>query len=88
MTIPAITMSGTCPTFYFIPITRELSDAVSEGGVPVLTTRYLKCDTLATYAEHGEPGMEHRKYRGLVFRCLLAFKEQAKGPWDQMLKRD
>ena len=31
MTVPCITMVGTRPTFYLVPVTRELSDAVTTG---------------------------------------------------------
>ncbi|KAF9517288.1 hypothetical protein BS47DRAFT_1375764 [Hydnum rufescens UP504] len=43
MTIPCLTMVGTRPTFYKIPITKALSDAVTDDTSPQKTTRVTKC---------------------------------------------
>ncbi|KAI0285459.1 hypothetical protein BGY98DRAFT_946046 [Russula aff. rugulosa BPL654] len=39
MTVPCITMVGTRPTFYLVPVTRELSDAVITGQWPEVETK-------------------------------------------------
>lgn len=36
ITIPAITLQGITPTFYKIPVTAELSEAVARGRYPTL----------------------------------------------------
>jgi hypothetical protein len=41
MTIPCITMSGTRPTFYLVPVTQELSTAVIGGVYPATETTVL-----------------------------------------------
>jgi hypothetical protein len=38
MIIPAITMHDTCPTFYLIPISQQLSNAVKNGNKPIEET--------------------------------------------------
>ncbi|KXN85097.1 hypothetical protein AN958_11701 [Leucoagaricus sp. SymC.cos] len=49
MTIPCITMSGTRPTFYLVPVTQELSTAVIGGVYPATETRVLKCVTVVAH---------------------------------------
>ncbi|KAK0502429.1 hypothetical protein EDD18DRAFT_691350 [Armillaria luteobubalina] len=46
MTIPAITMLGTRPVFYKIPVRQELSDAVTTGQYSVSETEVVKCVVL------------------------------------------
>jgi hypothetical protein len=87
MTIPAIAMRNSCPTFYLIPVSMHLSNAVSIGKRPSHQTRVLKCGALADYWGRGPIGMKYVRYRRLVFQCLLAFKERAEGPWDEMVKK-
>jgi hypothetical protein len=43
MTVPCVTMTGMHPTFYLVPVTRELSDAVITGQWPKAETNVLKC---------------------------------------------
>jgi hypothetical protein len=43
MTIPCIIMVGTLPTFYLVPVTEELSNAVSLGRYPFVLTMVTKC---------------------------------------------
>lgn len=45
MTIPCITMSNINPTFYLVPVTKELSNAVMGAQYPPTQTRVLKCVT-------------------------------------------
>ncbi|KAJ6594474.1 hypothetical protein B0H19DRAFT_1009475 [Mycena capillaripes] len=81
MTIPCIGMDGTRPTFYLVPVTRELSNAVIGGGRPEAETVVEVC---STPVDHGE-GMEDTRYRELALQCMLAFKELAKTHWDTIL---
>jgi hypothetical protein len=85
MTIPCITMAGTRPTFYLVPVTRELSNAVLLGEYPLTQTRVLKCVTVGVSARHTVEGMENIHYRELVFRRVLAFKTLAKTYWEEIL---
>ncbi|KAF8954892.1 hypothetical protein BDZ97DRAFT_1862361 [Flammula alnicola] len=67
MTIPCITMTGTRPTFYLVPVTRELSEAVILGQYPMNQTKVLNVE-----------GMEDIEYRKLALKRFLAFKTLAK----------
>ena len=44
MTIPCITMVGTNLTFYLVPVTKELSDAVMTAQYPPRQTWVLKLE--------------------------------------------
>jgi len=57
MTIPCITMSGTRPTFYLVPVTQDLSNAVILGHYPATQTQVSKCVTVGTHARHASEGM-------------------------------
>ena len=86
MTIPCITMAGTRPTFYLVPVTRGLINAIHLGEYPRLTqTQVVKCVTLGANARNTVEGMENTHYRELVFRRLLAFKMLAKRHWEEIL---
>lgn len=78
MTIPCITMSGTRPTFYLVPVTRALSTAVATGQYPAAETMVFKCVTVAGRHRRANEGMEDTEYRKLALRRLLAFKTLAK----------
>jgi hypothetical protein len=47
MTVPCITMIGTRPIFYLVPVTKALSDAVITGQWPPVMTEVVKCVTVA-----------------------------------------
>ncbi|KAJ7777153.1 hypothetical protein B0H16DRAFT_1504502 [Mycena metata] len=49
MTIPCITMSGTRPTFYLVPVTLELSNAIATAQYPSSETVVLKCVTVMAH---------------------------------------
>jgi len=86
MTIPCVTMSGTCPDFYLVPVTKALDNAVRQGRRPSVKTHVLRCETLATHEEYvGGTGMEDPQYRMLVLRRFLAFRELARGHWTPFL---
>jgi len=83
MTIPCITMSGTCPTFYLVPVSSDLSDAVITGQYPATETQVLRCVTVAT---HIWRGMEDTEYRRLALKRFLAFKGLAKRHWVRIVE--
>ena len=74
MTIPCISMTGTHPTFYLVPVTTQLSDAVTSGQYPTTQTQVLQC---ATVAPRPSIGMEDLNYRRLALKHFLAFKALA-----------
>jgi len=86
MTIPCITMSGTRPTFYLVPVTQELSTAVIGGVYPATETRVLKCVTVAAHTRRASEGMENTEYRKLALKRLLAFRGLAKSHWNLFLE--
>ena len=86
MTIPCITMSGTRPTFYLVPVTMELNNAVITGQYPATETNVLKCATVATHTRRASTGMEDTEYRKLALKRFLAFKELAKSYWVRILE--
>jgi hypothetical protein len=86
MTIPCITMSGTRPTFYLIPVTTELSNAVISGQYPVTQTQVLRCQTLPEDTTRAKTGMEDPIYRRLALKRFLAFKELARTHWMRVLE--
>jgi hypothetical protein len=86
MTIPCITMSGTRPTFYLVPVTTELSNAVITGQYPTTRTRVLRCATVATHMRRASTGMEDTEYRKLALKRFLAFKVLAKSHWVNVLE--
>jgi hypothetical protein len=85
MTIPCITMTGTRPTFYLVPVTQELNDAIILGQYPATQTQVLKCVTTRAHARTTSEGMENIEYRKLALKRLLAFKTLAKSHWEQFL---
>jgi hypothetical protein len=85
MTIPCITMFGTNPTFYLVPVTRELSDAVKTAQYPTSETRVLKCVTVATHPRRLSDGMADTEFRKLALKRFLAFKSLARSYWQQYL---
>ena len=88
MVFPCITMVGTRPTFYLVPVNRALSDAVTATGEypPVPPTEVWKCVTVA--AEHNcssSEGMEEPVYRRVALERFMAFKSLAKNHWENFL---
>ncbi|TFK29010.1 hypothetical protein FA15DRAFT_691481 [Coprinopsis marcescibilis] len=76
MTIPCITMSGTTPTFYLVPVTKELSDAVITGHYPTSPTHALK---------RVSDGMADMEFRKIALKRFLAFKALAKSHWQRYI---
>jgi hypothetical protein len=91
MTIPCITMSGTRPTFYLIPVSQDLSTAVATGQYPPAETEVFKCVTVLQHAagrsqRRASEGMEDTEYRKLALRRFLAFKALAQNHWETILR--
>jgi len=83
MTIPCLTMTGTRPTFYLVPVTRTLSEAVMTGQYPEThQTKVLQCATTNMHARRSSEGMEDIEYRKLALKRFLAFKVLAKSHWE------
>ncbi|KAH9970008.1 hypothetical protein BGW80DRAFT_623521 [Lactifluus volemus] len=85
MIIPCITMVGTRPTFYLVPVSRALSTAVMNGQYPATPTRVVKCATFLGPNRRFSEGMESPEYRRLAFKRFIAFKRLAKGYWQTFL---
>ncbi|KAF9535447.1 hypothetical protein CPB83DRAFT_841763 [Crepidotus variabilis] len=71
-----ITINGTVPTFYLVPVTTELGTAVATGRYPNSPTVVSKCAIAAAHV-----GMKDIEYRRIAFKRLLAFKTLAKSHW-------
>jgi len=85
MTIPGITMVGTRPTFYLVPVTQALSVAVVTGQYPEAPTEVVKCVTFLGPNRRSSEGMETPEYRQVAFQRLIAFKDLAKEYWQTFL---
>jgi hypothetical protein len=88
--IPCISILDTQPTFYKVPVTTELSDAVKMGQFPASPTIVESCvvfdnsENITLY-----DSMELPKYRQLALRHFVAFRALAKSCWaDYALKRE
>ena len=81
MTIPCITMVWTRPTFYKVPVTRELSDAVLTGQFPGSPTIVERCVIVPENGVWGE-GMECPNFRRVALRYFIAFHTLAKSCWE------
>ncbi|KAI0291681.1 hypothetical protein BC826DRAFT_469341 [Russula brevipes] len=71
--IPAITLTGTCPTFYKIPVTTQLSQAVQQGTYPPTETRILRF--LPALPRPISLGIWPLDNRGEILACLEAFRQ-------------
>ncbi|KAJ8592224.1 hypothetical protein M405DRAFT_733629, partial [Rhizopogon salebrosus TDB-379] len=68
---PCFTMVGTRPTFYLIPITRALMDAVGRGVQALDVTEVLKCEVDAP-----GKGMEVAEYGERALQCFISSSSQ------------
>ncbi|KAK0470594.1 hypothetical protein IW261DRAFT_1573028 [Armillaria novae-zelandiae] len=84
MTIPAIMMISTHPIFYKVPITQELSDAVTTGQYPVSKTEVIKCVVALTSHRLSE-GMEVPEFRWEVLYHYEAFRKMLKECWKHFI---
>jgi hypothetical protein len=85
MVLPCITMVGTRPTFYLVPVSRALSDAVTTGRYPPAPTEVWKCVTVAGHNRSSSEGMEKPEYRRVALERFMAFKTLARSHWEKFL---
>lgn len=85
MTIPCITMVGTAPTFYLVPVTKVLSDAVMTGQYPPTQTRVLKCVTFAGHQRWVSDGMADIEFRKIALKRFVAFRNLARSHWQHFI---
>jgi hypothetical protein len=83
MTIPCITMVGTRPFFYQIPVTQQLSDCVATGQFPSQPTVVRRCAPPAR--RRASEGMEVPDYRRIALQYYDAFRGVAKDCWATFL---
>ncbi|KAJ6464355.1 hypothetical protein C8R45DRAFT_1219874 [Mycena sanguinolenta] len=72
MVFPAITMSGTCPTFYKITVSAALNNAVKNGVFPVAATTVYRHIPRLPHRHNG--GMKDLANRTILLRYLEIFK--------------
>ena len=75
----------TRPTFYLVPVTHELSDAVITGQWPKVETEVLKCVTVAGHNRRVSEGMETPEYRRVALQRMIAFKVLAESQWESLI---
>ena len=83
MTIPCITMVGTRPFFYQIPVTQQLSDCVATGRFPPQPTVVRRCAPPARRRTF--EGMEFPDYRRIALQYYDASRGVAKDCWTTYL---
>ncbi|CAA7263532.1 unnamed protein product [Cyclocybe aegerita] len=69
---PALTMIGTTPAWYKVPVTAALSKAVRTGTYPEIETRVLRY--IPALPRRNSEGMRPLPNRLEILRCLEAFK--------------
>jgi hypothetical protein len=84
MTIPCIAMIGTRPTFYLVPVTRELSDAVATAQYPHTPTVVKKC-VVASNSRRLSEGMETPSFRQVALQHYTAFRTLAEAHWSDFM---
>ncbi|KAJ2916085.1 hypothetical protein MD484_g4318, partial [Candolleomyces efflorescens] len=73
--IPGITLTGTSPTFFKVPVTQELADAVEFGAYPATPTIvYAHLPKLPRPARRLSEGMKPLDNRSQILSCFEAFK--------------
>jgi hypothetical protein len=74
-TFPAITLEGSAPTFYKIPVTQNLVDAVTTAQYPpdetIVCKLLLPLPNIVNTLEEGMVPLENRR---IMFQCFEAFK--------------
>ncbi|KAJ7839498.1 hypothetical protein B0H13DRAFT_1650215 [Mycena leptocephala] len=84
MVIPCISMAGTRPTFYLVPVTAHLSTAVATGQYPACETVVSMCECVASGDGRGM-GMADTEYRRVALGRLLALRTLARRHWEGIL---
>jgi len=83
MTIPCITLEGTRPLFYKVPVTQHLSDCVATGQFPTQQTVVTRCGPPDSPEAH--EGMKSPDYRRIALRYYEAFRDLAEDCWAPFL---
>lgn len=83
MSIPAITMVGTRPIFYVVPVTQELSTAVERGIYPEHQTEVRKC--VVGDRRRLSEGMEKPDFRLEALKHYTLFHILAKVCWSEFV---
>jgi hypothetical protein len=83
MIIPCITMVGTRPFFYKVPVTQQLSDAVATGQYPQQPT-IVSCSAPPARRRASE-GMEIPDYRKIALQYYDAYRKLAKSFWSSFI---
>jgi hypothetical protein len=80
-------MVSTRPIFYFVPITKALSNGVATGQYPEAQTTVEKCMTSLGHNRDRRvnEGMETPEYRRVAFERFLAFKALAREYWQTFI---
>lgn len=79
MSIPCITMVGTRPIFYVVPVTQQLSTAVERGEYPEHVTQVRKC--IVGEKRRASEGMHRPDFRVEALKHYMLFRSLAKGHW-------
>lgn len=85
MTIPAITISGTYPSFYLILVIEALSNAVMSSQYLETPTAVSKHVTALADTHHPSLGMEYLEYRKVALGSFITFKNLTCLYWDEIL---
>jgi hypothetical protein len=74
--MPGITLVGSSPTFYKIPVTKQLSQAVELGQFPVTQTIvYAHLPAVSCPARRLSEGMKPLDNRRHILACYEAFRQ-------------
>lgn len=85
MIIPCITMIGTFPRFYLIPVTSELSEAVITGQYPKNKTIVLRY-TPKVEGRRRSQGMGNKDNMKEILRCYSLFRKTAQEHYSKFLE--
>ena len=83
MSIPCITVEGTRPLFYKVPVTQRLSDCFAFGQSPEEQTAVTCCGPRAPSKAH--VGIESLDYRRTALRYYYTFRDLAEDCWAHIL---
>jgi hypothetical protein len=83
MVIPCITMVGTRPCFYKVPVTKQLSDSIITGQYPHQPTFVTLCSPPPI--GHASNSMQIPAYRRTALQYYDAFRELVKASWAEFL---
>jgi hypothetical protein len=84
MIFPCITMVGTFPRFYLVPVTRELNECVMTGQYPHHTTTVLRYVPRIEGRRKSE-GMVPKDNMEEILRCYSLFRETSEKNYSKFL---